>query len=274
MRKVALLTVLTLAAQCVFADAPFSTGPAPVQSFHTVQNPQPVAIAKDNATSAASPSSVAAVAQPAASQSLTVPAAAPLATSAALDSGAAIIHANLPQAMLAQNTNNADQRIQNLMQSNQAMGSAIRAINQNIAVMQEQMTQLAGAHSSSSSSDWFSHLTQNPDFIGFLSFGGVSVLLLMFGVMIGRMMMKKAQDVAVMSQKKVQADVLDDDTKTEYDFMSSSEAIPAKLDLARAYIAMNDEEQARLVLKTIIENGNSEQRSEALILIQSMINKK
>lgn len=269
MKKVTLFAVLTLAAQCVFADAPFSTGPAPVQSFHTVQNPPPVSITKDNATSAASPSPVASVAQ-----SPTVPAVAPSATSAALDSGAAIIHANLPQAMLAQNTENVDQRIQNLTQSNQAMGSAIRAINQNIAVMQEQMTQLEGAHSSSSSSGWFSHLTQNPDFIGFLSFGGVSVLLLMFGVMIGRMMMKKAQDVAVMSQKKVQADVLDDDTKTEYDFMSSSEAIPAKLDLARAYIAMNDEEQARLVLKTIIENGNSEQRSEALILIQSMINKK
>lgn len=267
MKKVVLFAVLMLTAQTVFADAPFSTGPAPVQSFHAAAS-----LSQDSATGSAPQSTAPAVASPTQPVTSQPVAATPSVTSAALDSGAAIIHTHSPQTVLAQNT---DQQIQNLTQSNQAVGSAIRAINQNIAVLQEQVMQLESAHSvASTSSDWFSHLTQNPDFIGFVSFGSVSILLLMFGVMIGRMMMRKAQDVAAMSLKRVQTDVLDDDTKTEYDFMSSSEAIPAKLDLARAYIAMNDEEQARLVLKTVVEKGNHEQRSEAITLIQSMIHKK
>ena len=51
--------------------------------------------------------------------------------------------------------------------------------------------------------------------------------------------------------------------ETDYDFMGSKESIPAKLDLARAYIDMADKKSARKVLKEIIAQGNAKQRKEA-----------
>ncbi len=60
----------------------------------------------------------------------------------------------------------------------------------------------------------------------------------------------------------------ENDTQCEYDFMGSSEAIPAKLDLARAYIAMEDYVAARETLAEIIGDGNSEEhRQEAKVLL-------
>lgn len=55
----------------------------------------------------------------------------------------------------------------------------------------------------------------------------------------------------------------------EYDFMNTSEAIPAKLDLARAYIAMEDFTAARETLAKILNEGNEDHRREA----KSLLNK-
>lgn len=55
----------------------------------------------------------------------------------------------------------------------------------------------------------------------------------------------------------------ENDTQDEYDFMNSDEAIPAKLDLARAYMAMEDYKSARDVLEQVLQNGNEAQRGEA-----------
>ncbi len=259
MRKILFLSVLvTMTAQCAFATDPFSTEPAPTQSFHTVQS---------NASPAA-PQQQAVAPQPV----VTVSSAAPTVSSAALESGAAIINSGSSQSAAPSNESDAT-RIQNLMATNQAMVSAIRAINQNVTVLQQQMMELESSHPNQTTT-WLMQIIQNPDVISLLSFGGVAILLLAMGVFIGRKVVQKAEAVSALSQKRVRADVLDDDTKTEYDFMSSDEAIPAKLDLARAYIAMNDEEQARMVLTAVIEKGNQEQRTEALSLIQAMLNKK
>ncbi len=61
----------------------------------------------------------------------------------------------------------------------------------------------------------------------------------------------------------------ENDTKDEYDFMGSDEAIPARLDLARAYIAMEDYKAAQQVLVLVTSKGNSEQQIEA----QKMLDK-
>lgn len=252
MKKIVFLsTFIAVTAQCAFATDPFSTEPAPTQSLHTVQS---------SALPAAAPQPVA-------------PVSAPAVSSAALESGAAIINSGSSQQSATPSNENDATRIQNLMATNQAMVSAIRAINQNVTILQQQMMELESLHPSQASNGLM-QILQNQDVISLLSLGGVAILLLAMGVLIGRKVVQKAESVAALSQKRVRADVLDDDTKTEYDFMSSDEAIPAKLDLARAYIAMNDEEQARMVLTAVIEKGNQEQRSEALSLIQAMLNKK
>lgn len=54
-----------------------------------------------------------------------------------------------------------------------------------------------------------------------------------------------------------------DDTEGDYDFLQTSEAIPTKIDLARAYIAMDNNSAARLVLQEVIAQGNAEQQQLA-----------
>jgi FimV-like protein len=58
-----------------------------------------------------------------------------------------------------------------------------------------------------------------------------------------------------------------DDTQNEYDFMGSSEGIPAKLDLARAYIAMGDFVAARETLAEILQGDHEEYHFEAKTLL-------
>ncbi len=57
----------------------------------------------------------------------------------------------------------------------------------------------------------------------------------------------------------------------EYDFLGSSEGIPAKLDLARAYIAMEDYLAARDTLLEVFAKGNAQQREEAKDLLTKII---
>lgn len=63
---------------------------------------------------------------------------------------------------------------------------------------------------------------------------------------------------------------VEDDTRGEYDFMGSSEGIPAKLDLARAYIAMEDYAAARETLAEILGTNHEEYRLEAKALLNQM----
>lgn len=57
--------------------------------------------------------------------------------------------------------------------------------------------------------------------------------------------------------------VSDPELGGEYDFMNSKEAIPAKLDLARAYINMDDFLSAQQVLKEVIKKGDQTERQQA-----------
>lgn len=70
------------------------------------------------------------------------------------------------------------------------------------------------------------------------------------------------------TQKPVEK--IDPDLEEEYDFMSSDEAIPIKLDLARAYIAMEEYTQAKEVLTMILTRGSKQQKQEAEYLLQQL----
>ena len=61
---------------------------------------------------------------------------------------------------------------------------------------------------------------------------------------------------------------LDDDD--DLDFLSVDDEVSTKLDLARAYLDMGDQEGAREILQEVLDSGNDEQKSEAEALIQSM----
>ena len=58
---------------------------------------------------------------------------------------------------------------------------------------------------------------------------------------------------------------LDDDL----DFLSESDEVATKLDLARAYIDMGDMEGASGILQEVVEQGNDEQKQEAMEMLKS-----
>jgi FimV-like protein len=60
------------------------------------------------------------------------------------------------------------------------------------------------------------------------------------------------------------------DTESEYDFMGSKEGIPAKIDLARAYIDMGYKKSAHEVINEIMAKGNTKQQSEAKKLLKQI----
>ena len=64
--------------------------------------------------------------------------------------------------------------------------------------------------------------------------------------------------------------VVEEEIENEYDFMSSQEAVPVKIDLARAYLEMGENEAAREVLEAILAQGNEVQRAEAERLLSTV----
>ena len=54
----------------------------------------------------------------------------------------------------------------------------------------------------------------------------------------------------------------------EFDFLNSEEGMIAKLDLARAYLAMQDYNQMRDVLNDVITHGNEDQATQARALLK------
>ncbi|HJN38455.1 MAG TPA: FimV/HubP family polar landmark protein [Gammaproteobacteria bacterium] len=56
----------------------------------------------------------------------------------------------------------------------------------------------------------------------------------------------------------------------EYDFLGSEEGLPSKLDLARAYIEMNEYKEAEKTLNEIIATGNIKYANKARSLIKSI----
>lgn len=59
----------------------------------------------------------------------------------------------------------------------------------------------------------------------------------------------------------------EDSDDDELDFLSDSDETATKLDLARAYIDMGDQEGAREIIKEVMEEGNDEQKTDAEALL-------
>lgn len=154
-------------------------------------------------------------------------------------------------------------RLQLLESHDVDMISAIRALNQDVMVLQQQvqtlhqqLQQMESAQPVSVSAgpaSWFHYGNINimPNWIA------VGLLVLIAGTLLLRNTRKQKVAAATSAQP-------------EYDFMNTHEAIPAKLDLARSYLAMGNKEDACDILRFIVHKGNAEQRSEAEQLLQKI----
>jgi FimV-like protein len=74
--------------------------------------------------------------------------------------------------------------------------------------------------------------------------------------------------ILLIGKKKKKIDISATDHKSDYDYLSTKEALPAKLDLARSYIVMEDFVSAKLVLSEILQAGDTEQKALAETLLK------
>lgn len=62
----------------------------------------------------------------------------------------------------------------------------------------------------------------------------------------------------------------EDDLEAELDFLSDTDEIATKLDLARAYIDMGDQDGAKDILEEVLQEGSDEQKQEAQELVDRL----
>ncbi|MEH6566080.1 MAG: FimV/HubP family polar landmark protein [Halopseudomonas sp.] len=71
-----------------------------------------------------------------------------------------------------------------------------------------------------------------------------------------------------MTEEPVAGDLDEDDD--EFDFLSGTDECATKLDLARAYIDMGDNEGARDILNEVVDEGNEQQQQEARSMMERL----
>ena len=70
-----------------------------------------------------------------------------------------------------------------------------------------------------------------------------------------------------MYKRQDEASLGDED---DFDFLSGTDEVATKLDLARAYVDMGDSEGAREILEEVILEGSDEQKTEAQSLLKKL----
>jgi len=179
----------------------------------------------------------------------------------------------------------SDRRIEAIASKNEMFMNTLNNVNQvvlqlgrEVEMLRTTQAQLASirnqensvAHSSAIVwEQWFTWLKQL-GVIGYLNFALVAVLLLTLGFAASKF---RRNAIATTEQPMTAHEnkpISDDDTRDEYHFMSTHEAIPAMLDLARAYVAMEDFSKAKTALQTVLEKGNDVQRREATLLFSKI----
>lgn len=166
------------------------------------------------------------------------------------------------------------QQLRQLQGQNKALQTEISQLTQAMTIMHQQVVRLgtqvaqrsaisapqvvAGATLSGSAKQFWRQLWQHSVFKWIT--GAAAVLLLVL-IAWGYRQAKPKPDAPAQQPQD-----------SDYDFLSSVEAIPAKLDLARAYLAMDDTHAAKRVLSDVMEQGNTEQQKEAQSLLEQMAN--
>ncbi|OGO91139.1 MAG: hypothetical protein A3F10_01550 [Coxiella sp. RIFCSPHIGHO2_12_FULL_42_15] len=158
-----------------------------------------------------------------------------------------------------QNTNykfdKLNQHVQALQQRIQKLDEALQLLNQTVS----QLTQRSASTASALSDNNVSHHVTISDYV---VWGGAVVIILILMSLIGS---RKSKNKPVTAENQAK-----EEQQGDYDYMGSAESIPAKLNLVRAYLAMENFAEAKKVLDTILTQGNSEQRYEAEALAQKI----
>lgn len=265
-------------------------GPTPVQTYHS-DTPAPAAApAKNDAAAMAQVQAImakakqdAAASKPAVSQAnppVSAASAAPVPVSPQASESNSDLSSQLStlsqtNLMFQQRT---DHQIETLSSKNEQltqqlarMGEALTIINQEVVQLNSKLQQvrpgLSAALPDANASKWGQI---KPEFMGGVSYLLYAVLAALIVIILLLLPWNRRQDTRLVPATVPPST---EANEGEYDFMGTNEAIPAKLDLARAYMAMEDHEAAKQVLTEIQKDGNAEQRAQAGKILESIRNK-
>lgn len=258
----AVLMMVFLIPVAVFAKAGPFNAPTPVQTFHTDQaNATPV---PSQPVVASSP--VAPVVRAAASNVNATPKATANKNATAENNELSTQISTLNQtSLLFQQT--ADRRLEVLSDKNKMlsdqldkMAQAMMMLNQEVNTLNDKLVQFQAVvpHAANSSTEQYLQIGMPYALYGILA--ALIMIIIMMFARGGKKTKKTTPTLAVASKAADEG---------EYDFMSTDEAIPAKLDLARAYVAMEDYQAAKQVLSEVMKSGNQEQRQQAEQLLNN-----
>ncbi|MDF1795957.1 MAG: hypothetical protein P1U63_05415 [Coxiellaceae bacterium] len=165
------------------------------------------------------------------------------------------------------NQQNASQRIDNLKDTEAQLANAVQKMQGVIQSVDKQVQSLKTQHEQFSQAvphgaNWADSVKQQwgaGSFYAGLGASGAALLMLIWFVW----PKNRAQPKPVVRATD----------QSEYDFMATSEAIPAKLDLARAYLAMEDYDSAKGVCAEVFRKGDEQQKTEAQNILAEITKK-
>lgn len=168
-------------------------------------------------------------------------------------------------------------RLQKIEQQNLILQQQMLTLIQNLTVQsQAHLQQIQSLHSNPSmltrlGNTLVPYLQQVENIVGEtgvnIIMGGLVLLLL---VLLWMLRPKRKTVIKTASPRDKPELKIPKDGDEEYDYMGSKESIPAKFDLARAYLDMEDSSSAREVLETILQEGNLEQQKQARAMLDNL----
>ena len=185
----------------------------------------------------------------------------------------AVIMAKLMQLnqQLMQYQEGMNQQVQSLSQSNSQLASRLNQLSTTIQVVNQQASVIAALQQAVTKLKSEVSLEQNAGLIAHLkhNMGSFLFYMLMLGLLFVLLLLARI----AWPYKKTQQQIPAKDAaskQSDYDYMATPDAMPVKLDLARAYIAMGDIDQAKQVLDEVLIQGNKEQQSQAQALLDEI----
>lgn len=162
----------------------------------------------------------------------------------------------------------ATSRLNNLEQQSQSLTDKLNKLEQEFSELTYNFIRAANK---SSPNSWNVYFTQLQDAIKKY---GVNFLigLLVLAVLLYLFRLLRRSSTKARAEETSEAEPIKKAPreKDEYDFMGSQEGVPAKIDLARAYIDMGDYKNAKIALEEVIKQGNEEQKKTAQELLDSI----
>lgn len=179
-----------------------------------------------------------------------------------------------------------DQRIDTLNQEHSILQNKLSQLGQVLSMLNQEVTQLNQQIQSAQKQlvgtetpaqmqhdshnafiKNFAAKAGDPGVVQYVLYGIMLLLIIIILMLIPR---RRGYKMETVSTGVMPPEASNESKEGDYDFMGSDEAMPAKLDLARAYLAMEDYKSARKILQQVTKSGDDAQRADAKAMLDKI----